>query len=162
YTETGGRIAVEGRRDGTDAVLALRDSGIGIAPDMLKRVFDLFAQAGRGLHRTPGGLGVRLTIAQRVVGLHGGRGEARSRGGGRCAGWVLRLAVLAGVPGARAVSPASAGDTIRQRILVVEDNIDTAETLAMLLEVLGHEVHVAHDGPAALELARAKTPRVLF
>jgi PAS domain S-box-containing protein len=163
YTETGGRIAVEVRRDGTDAVLAVRDSGIGIAPDMLKRVFDLFAQAERGLDRAQGGLGIGLTIVKRVAELHGGRVEARSDGVGRGAEFVVRLPVLPAAPEATAAAPGSgAGDTMRQRILVVEDNVDTAETLAMLLEVLGHEVHVAHDGPAALELARAKTPRVLL
>jgi len=163
YTETGGRIAVEVRRDGTDAVLAVRDSGIGIAPDMLKRVFDLFAQAERGLDRAQGGLGIGLTIVKRVAELHGGRVEARSDGVGRGAEFVVRLPVLPAAPEATAAAPGSgAGDAMRQRILVVEDNVDTAETLAMLLEVLGHEVHVAHDGPAALELARAKIPRVLL
>jgi PAS domain S-box-containing protein len=162
YTEPGGRIEVEMRRERTDAVLAVRDSGIGIAPDMLRRVFDLFAQAERGLDRAQGGLGIGLTIVKRVVELHGGRVEARSDGVGRGAEFVVRLPALPATPETAAAPASSPRESARARILVVEDNVEAAETLVMLLEVLGHEVHVAHDGPAALELARAKTPRVLL
>ena len=163
YTEPGGRIGLEMRRDGTDAVLAVRDSGIGIAPDMLPYVFDLFAQAERGLDRAQGGLGIGLTIVKRVIELHGGRVDARSDGVGRGAEFVVRLPALPAAPAETAAAPLSRPrETVRARILVVEDNVDAAETLGALLELLGHEVHVAHDGPAALELARAKTPRVLL
>ena len=162
YTEAGGRIELEIRRDRTDAVLTVRDSGIGIAPDMLRRVFDLFAQAERGLDRAQGGLGIGLTIVKRVVELHGGRVEARSDGVGRGAEFVVRLPALPATPETAAAPASSPRESARARILVVEDNAEAAESLATLLEVLGHEVHVAHDGPAALELARAKTPRVLL
>jgi len=163
YTEPGGRIALEMRRDGTDAVLAVRDTGIGIAPDMLPHVFDLFAQAERGLDRAQGGLGIGLTIVKRVTELHGGRVEARSDGVGRGAEFVVRFPALPAAPEEAAAPPASVPrETVRSRILVVEDNVDTAETLVTLLELLGHEVHVAHDGRAALELAHAKAPRVLL
>jgi CheY-like chemotaxis protein len=162
YTEPGGRIDLEIRRDRTDAVLTVRDSGIGIAPDMLRRVFDLFAQAERGLDRAQGGLGIGLTIVKRVVELHGGRVEARSDGVGRGAEFVVRLPALPATPETVAAPASSPRESARARILVVEDNAEAAESLATLLEVLGHEVHVAHDGPAALELARAKTPRVLL
>jgi two-component system CheB/CheR fusion protein len=163
YTEPGGRIALEMRRDGNDAVLAVRDTGIGIAPDMLPHVFDLFAQAERGLDRAQGGLGIGLTIVKRVTELHGGRVEARSDGVGRGAEFAVRLPALAAAPEEAAAAPVTRPrETIRSRILVVEDNVDAAETLAALLELLGHEVHVAHDGYAALELAHAKEPRVLL
>jgi PAS domain S-box-containing protein len=164
YTEPGGSIRIELRRDGTDAVLAVRDSGIGIAPDMLPRVFDLFAQAERGLDRAQGGLGIGLTIVKRVVELHGGRVEARSDGVGRGAEFVVRLPALPAAPEETAAAPVESSPRkgARARVLVVEDNPATAETLVMLLELLGHEVHVAHDGRAALELARATTPRVLL
>src|SRR5262249_11040283 len=141
YTEPGGSIRIELRRDGTDAVLTVRDSGIGIAPDMLPRVFELFAQAERGPDRAPGGLGMGLTIVKRVVELHGGRVEARSDGVGRGAEFLVRLPALPAAPeettAAPVVSPPS--KKIRARILVVEDNLATAETLVMLLELLGHE-----------------------
>jgi PAS domain S-box-containing protein len=163
YTEPGGRIGLEVRREGSDAVLAVRDDGVGIAPDMLPRVFDLFAQAERGLDRAQGGLGIGLTIVKRVVELHGGRVEARSDGVGRGAEFVVRLPALPATLEEPSAAPASRPrETVRARILVVEDNVQAAESLVTLLELLGHEVHVAHDGRAALELARAKSPRVLL
>ena len=163
YTEPGGRIGLEMRRDGTDAVLAVRDSGIGIAPDMLQRVFDLFTQAERGLDRGQGGLGIGLTIVKRVVELHGGRVEARSGGVGRGAEFVVRLPVRSVSPEESASAPVSRPrETVRARILVVEDNVQAAESLVTLLKVLGHEVHLAHDGHAGLELARSQTPRLLL
>src|SRR5262249_23706471 len=124
YTEPGGRIGLELRRDGKHAVLAVRDSGIGIAPDMLPRVFDLFAQAERGLDRGQGGLGIGLTIVKRVVELHGGRVEARSEGVGRGAEFVVRLPALPAAPEETAAAPVSRPpETARARILVVEDNV---------------------------------------
>src|SRR5262249_54661348 len=124
YTEPGGRIGLELRRDGKHAVLAVRDSGIGIAPDMLPRVFDLFAQAERGLDRAQGGLGIGLTIVKRVVELHGGRVEARSEGVGRGAEFVVRLPALPAAPEETAAAPVSRPpETARARILVVEDNV---------------------------------------
>src|SRR5262249_40367242 len=145
------------------AVIAVRDSGIGIAPEMLPRVFDLFAQAEQGLDRAQGGLGIGLTIVKRVVELHGGSVEARSDGFGRGAEFIVRLPALPAAPAETVAAPLSRPrETVRSRILVVEDNVEAAESLAKLLELFGHEVHVAHDGPAALELARTKTPRVLL
>jgi PAS domain S-box-containing protein len=163
YTEPGGWMELEMRRDGTDAVIAVRDSGIGIAPDMLPRVFDLFAQAERGLDRAQGGLGIGLTVVKRVVELHGGCVEARSDGVGHGAEFVVRLPALPAEPAETVAAQLSyPREVVRSRILVVEDNLAAAETLGKLLEVLGHEVHIAHNGPAALELARTKTPRVLL
>ena len=162
YTEPGGRIERRVRAPtATDAVLRVRDNGIGIAPDMLPRVFDLFAQADRGLDRAQGGLGIGLTVVKRLVELHGGRVEARSDGLGQ------RRRVRRPAPGAAAARRRDGGragrhrprEPARARVLLVEDNVDAAESLVMLLELLGHEVHVAHDGPAALDAGRAPRRR---
>jgi PAS domain S-box-containing protein len=163
YTEPGGRVALHAERRGEEVVLCVRDSGIGIAPDMLGRVFDLFAQAERGLDRTEGGLGIGLTIVQRLVELHGGRVEARSEGPGRGAEFVVRLPVARG---ARAESaPGTVGmarPTPPARVLLVEDNPDAAESMTLLLEGLGHQIRVVPDGPTALSTAQADVPDLML
>jgi two-component system CheB/CheR fusion protein len=161
YTEPGGRIRLRAERQGQQVVLRVRDNGVGIAPKMLPRVFDLFAQADRTLDRSQGGLGIGLTLVKRLVELHGGRVRAVSRGLGKGSEFVVRLPVLGTPPPpgpAASVKPVRAGS----RILVVDDNADAAGTLALLLQVKGHEVSTAHDGPTALELARAYHPGVVF
>jgi PAS domain S-box-containing protein len=164
FTPPGGEIRLTVDREGAHAVLRVRDSGVGLAPEMLQRVFDLFAQADRGLDRAQGGLGIGLTVVRRLVELHGGRVEARSDGLGRGAEFVVRLpalaqAVEAAAPG-RAVAAAPAEK--RVRVLLVEDNPDAAETLMMLLQLLGHHVRIAPDGFSALELAATNVPDVIL
>jgi PAS domain S-box-containing protein len=160
YTERGGQIDLVLERDGSAAVLRVRDKGIGIAPDMLGRVFELFAQSQRGLDRSQGGLGIGLTLVRSLVGLHGGTVEARSDGIGRGSEFVVRLPALAPAAAPLPVARRSADrvDAGRARILIVEDNVDAAESLAMLLDLLGHQVRVAHDGLAALELVTKRVP----
>jgi PAS domain S-box-containing protein len=164
YTERGGRIEISLRRSGDEAVVRVRDNGTGISAEMLPRVFDLFAQAGRGLDRAPSGLGIGLTVVRRLVELHGGRVEVHSEGVGRGAEFVVRLPALAprperAAPSAPAPAPAPSR---RARVMLVEDNRDAAESMQMLLELLGHEVHVAHDGAAALPLALVHRPDVML
>jgi PAS domain S-box-containing protein len=166
YTEPGGRIAVQVAQSDGEVVLSVRDDGIGISSDMLPRVFDLFAQAERSLARIQGGLGIGLTIVKRLVEMHGGRVEASSDGLGKGAEFVVRLPAVAAQPAADddAGSAAQASDDRAEctRVLIVEDNVDAADSLVALLEVMGHRVRVANDGPRALEIARTRPPDLML
>ena len=163
YSDPGGRITVTAAAEGDEVVLRVRDEGVGIAPETLPRVFDLFYQSGRALDRAQGGLGVGLTVVKRLVELHGGRVEARSEGLGHGAEFVVRLPAV--VPAADGAAADAAGAVRRRegaRVLLVEDNDDVADSLTMLLELLGHRVRVAPDGPSALEAARTNVPDVML
>jgi signal transduction histidine kinase/ActR/RegA family two-component response regulator len=163
FTEASGRIDVIVENQGDEVVVRVCDTGIGIAPEMLLRVWDLFAQAERGLDRAAGGLGIGLTIARRLVELHGGSIEARSDGLGKGAEFVVRMPTL--LTTGNDAPPARPVDTILHgsgRVLLIEDNPDAAESLAMLLELHGHRVRAVHDGVAALVAARASVPDVML
>ena len=165
YTEPGGRIQIVGDCDGEDVVLRVGDNGIGIAPEMLSRVFDMFAQAEQALDRSRGGLGIGLTVVRRVVELHGGTVEASSHGLGYGAEFELRLPVLAALPetgGASADLSPSVAKSAGAKVLLVEDNPDAAESLMMLLELLGHSVRVANDGISALTAVGGGAPDVML
>jgi CheY-like chemotaxis protein len=163
YTEPGGRVDVLAGREGGEAVLRVRDTGMGIAPELLSSVFELFAQATRALDRSEGGLGVGLTIARRLVELHRGSIEARSDGLGKGSEFVVRLPALPASHDERGPTPRSEP---RQegpaRVLMLEDNPDAAESLKMLLELLGHHVRDTREGHAALAAARANLPDVVL
>jgi PAS domain S-box-containing protein len=163
YTHPGGTVAVTGRRDGADAVVEVRDDGMGIAPDVLPRIFELFAQGERSLDRAQGGLGIGLTLARRIVELHGGTLTARSEGLGKGATFTVRLPAAAAVatPATAAVDPADRVEHAA-RVLMVEDNPDAAESLVMILELLGHHVRIVNDGMSALRIARANVPDVML
>jgi PAS domain S-box-containing protein len=167
YTEKGGRIALLAGRTGDEVVLRVRDTGIGIEPEMLPRLFDLFVQADRSLARSQGGLGIGLALVRRLVEMHGGSVQAASEGLLRGSEFVVRLPAPAqvrqgeGAPG-RAGEPAAAPPARCLPILVVDDNRDTAETLALVLRLEGHDVRVAHDGQTALNVARSHRPAVAF
>lgn len=164
YTDRGGTITVTAERDGDAALIRVRDDGMGIAPEMLPRVFDLFMQGARSLARSEGGLGVGLTVVRRIVELHGGTVTATSDGLGTGTEFVIRLPALppdAPAPRANAGAPTAAHPT-GAHVLVVEDNPDAAESLRMLLELLGHRVSVAHDGMAALAAVRGEAPDVML
>jgi two-component system CheB/CheR fusion protein len=163
YSERGRTVQLVAEREGDEAVIRVRDEGIGIAPDLLSVIFEPFAQADRQSSQSAGGLGIGLTIVRRLVELHGGRVAARSEGLGKGAEFVVRLPALA-APGSRAVpeAPARAAEPPRTRVLVVEDNRDAAASMRMLLEYLGHSVRVAHDGATALEAARAEAPELIL
>jgi PAS domain S-box-containing protein len=157
YTPAGGEITVTVRRQGDQAILTVRDTGVGIRPELLPRVFDLFVQGDRSLERSAGGLGIGLTLVRQLVELHGGTVEAASAGPGRGSTFTVRLPILAAPPESRdAARPAVPGPA--RRVLVVEDNDDAREMLRNLLHLFGHEVHEACDGAAGIELARRLRP----
>jgi two-component system, sensor histidine kinase len=162
YTEAGGQIDVMVEPQGEEVGVRIRDTGIGIASEMLPRLWDLFTQADRTLDRPQGGLGIGLTVARRLVELHGARIEAQSQGLGQGAEFVVTLPALPTMEERRPTTVAESLPQRTARILVVEDNADTAESLTMLLEVLGHHVRAAHDGVAALDAARANVPDVML
>jgi signal transduction histidine kinase/ActR/RegA family two-component response regulator len=169
YSEPGGRIALRVRRDGKDAVISVRDNGIGIAPELLPHVFDLFTQADLTPEHAQGGMGIGLALVRRLVELHGGSIMVQSAGVGHGSEFVVRLPALTATPltpvpapsGGKAVELATT-PVARRRILIVDDNVDAAVTFRMLLTEEGHDVHLAHDGPSALEKARSLKPEVVL
>jgi two-component system, chemotaxis family, CheB/CheR fusion protein len=134
------------------ACVHVRDEGCGIDPQILPHVFDLFMQADRSLDRAQGGLGVGLTIVKQLGHLHDGTAEALSAGLGCGSEFIVRLPRHAVPPSALPPSPASPHIALSRRVLIVEDNVDSAESLAMLLSGVGHEVRITHQGVAALEV----------
>jgi signal transduction histidine kinase/ActR/RegA family two-component response regulator len=162
YGDAAGRIDVRSERRGEEVAVHVRDTGIGIAAEMIPRIWDLFAQVDRSLDRAQGGLGIGLTVARRIVELHGGRIEVRSEGLGKGAEFTVTLGVLP--PTTEATVQSSQAPLPRQstRVLIVEDHPDSAETLTMLLQLLGHRVSSVHDGLAALDAVRAEIPDVMI
>jgi signal transduction histidine kinase len=164
FTEPGGAITVEATLERGQAVVRVRDTGIGIAPEFLPRIWDLFAQAERSLDRAQGGLGIGLTVARRLVELHGGHMVARSRGLGQGAEFAVSLPAIAGTAEEPAVASEPQFERTRDaaRVLIVEDNPDAAEGLAMILELLGHRIRIVPDGIGALGAAKANPPDVML
>ncbi len=168
YTNPNGHIAVTAEREGAEAVLRVKDDGIGIAPDMLPRVFELFEQDSQSLDRSQGGLGLGLAIVRSLAILHGGSVTAQSEGEGRGSELLLRLPLASPVdePVADSVAPPPPEVHEQARgggnILVVDDNEDAAELLAEALATLGYDVRVAGDGAAALRLAGEVRPRLML
>ncbi len=164
YTPARGHISLTLARQGTEAVLTVRDDGIGIAPDLLPDIFGLFIQADHRENRAQGGLGIGLTLVKSLVELHKGSVTAVSAGLGQGSEFVVRLPIAA--VSAVQPDPASggsiAGGVPLRRVLVVDDNRDAAASLSRLLTLDGHDVRVAHDGPGALEMARDYRPDLIF
>lgn len=167
YTEPGGEIALRARREDSDVAISVRDTGIGLSADMLPHVFDLFFQGQRSLDRSGGGLGLGLALVKNLVQMHGGRVEAFSDGLGQGSQFTVRLPL----PEAETIatvdhtSPANAADrrsaaATAVRILLVDDNVDGAEAMAIVLETLGYQVMVVHDPVRALEKCVAFRPQV--
>jgi PAS domain S-box-containing protein len=168
YTDEGGQIGLtvelRGEGEGAEAVVRVRDTGRGIDPAALSSVFDLFYQVDRNLDRSEGGLGIGLSLVKRLVEMHGGRVEAHSAGPGRGCEFVIRLPCLsptaAALPPEPLAAPAPAGRGLR--VLVVDDNLDAAEAMAMLVAFDGHETRSAHDGEEAVAVALAERPDVVL
>ncbi|VTR95894.1 multi-sensor hybrid histidine kinase : Multi-sensor hybrid histidine kinase OS=Planctomyces brasiliensis (strain ATCC 49424 / DSM 5305 / JCM 21570 / NBRC 103401 / IFAM 1448) GN=Plabr_1025 PE=4 SV=1: Response_reg: PAS_3: GAF: HisKA: HATPase_c: Response_reg [Gemmata massiliana] len=165
YTPQGGRIALDAALRSGSLVVTVRDSGLGIPADYLPRIFDMFSQADRVVERVTGGLGIGLALVKGLVEMHGGTVEAQSDGPGTGSTFTVRLPVLSGaneredeVPG----SPPVTANGTKRRVLVVDDNHDAAESLAQLLELLGNEVHVGHDGLEAVEVAERVRPDLIL
>jgi PAS domain S-box-containing protein len=156
YTPAGGRIAIRTRRERGDAVLEVEDTGVGIDPALLPRIFDLFVQGDRGLDRATGGLGIGLTLVRQLVELHGGSIRAESEGAGRGSRFTVRLPGVS-PPEVRLGErrPRAAAGAART-VLVVDDNDDAREMLREILRAAGHTVYEAADGPSALEVAQAR------
>jgi PAS domain S-box-containing protein len=160
YTKEEGQIWIKIVREENDAVIAVKDTGIGIAPEMLPRVFELFAQAEQGLDRSRGGLGIGLTLVRRIVDLHGGSVHVASPGVGMGSEFTVRLPAVEPPAEAALARPAHSPATSSLRILVVDDNRDAAQSLSMLLKASGHETAIAYSGQRALELAANFHPQV--
>jgi signal transduction histidine kinase/DNA-binding response OmpR family regulator len=165
YTEVGGKIELDASRVGDEAVVRVRDNGIGISPEMLSRIFDLFTQVDRSLDRAQGGLGIGLTLVRRLVEKHKGTVHAFSDGANQGSEFVVRLPVLphapaAALPGIR--PPRQADERTPRRILIVDDHPDVARSLARLLRLSGHEVKTALNGPDALAELADYRPQVVL
>jgi PAS domain S-box-containing protein len=171
YTPAGGRVQLSVRREDGQAVIAVSDSGIGIPPDAIGSVFEMFTQVRGSLDRAQGGLGIGLSLVRRLVELHGGRVSAYSAGRGQGSTFTVRLPLRPGTPHALAPAGEAKEEQHPQRarsrpgslrVLVVDDNLDAAESLVALLEVLGHETRAAHDGVEGLEAAREFLPDLVL
>jgi CheY-like chemotaxis protein len=159
YTEPGGQIGLSAEEGWAGAILRVRDTGDGIPPEMTARIFEMYAQVDRTLSRSQGGLGIGLTLVRQIAELHGGSVEASSGGVGEGSEFTVRIPLAEGPVGQNreASSTPHTPKARKLRVLVVDDNADTAENLSRLLEVSGHEVFQAHDGPSALRAAFAET-----
>jgi signal transduction histidine kinase len=160
YTDVEGEIRIELRSDGIQAVITISDNGVGIPAELLPRIFDLFVQSNRSLDRSQGGLGIGLSLVRRLIEMHGGRVNAASDGPGQGARFEVILPVIAGPREPRAER--SQQIAARRRILIVDDNADAANSLAMMLNLSGHLSEPVYGGAEALERAAALDPEVVL
>jgi PAS domain S-box-containing protein len=160
YTPERGTIWCSVKRDNGSALVCVRDNGIGIPRDLLPKIFELFVQGDRSLDRSEGGLGVGLTLVERLVRLHGGSVHAESGGAGMGSEFIVRLPVASGAPAETPAMPEKPGAVAEsgRRVIVVEDNRDAADTLAAAVRCWGHHVQIAYDGVSALRVAREFKP----
>jgi PAS domain S-box-containing protein len=165
YMERGGHITLSLERQGNDAIITIKDQGIGIPADMLPKIFDMFTQVDRSLERSQGGLGIGLTLVRALVEMHGGRVEAQSNGLGAGSEFTVHLPVLSSLPPEQDDVDSWVdrnGCQCQLRIVIVDDNQDSAQSLAMMLRIMGHETWVAHDGVAGVQTAERRRPDVLL
>jgi PAS domain S-box-containing protein len=163
YTPPNGHVSVTTEREGDQVAVVVTDTGVGIPPDMLSRVFELFTQVDGQFERAQGGLGIGLSLVKRLVEMHGGTVTAHSDGRGTGSRFVVRLPVLPGVAVERKTPDSTMNDTtVSRHVLVVDDEPDSAVTLAMLLQLRGHRADVAQDGAEALDRAETLRPDVIL
>jgi CheY-like chemotaxis protein/anti-sigma regulatory factor (Ser/Thr protein kinase) len=165
YTQDGGRIDLEVEAIGGQAVVRVRDTGIGIEPAMLPKVFDLFTQVKGSLGLAGGGLGIGLALVRNTIEVHGGWVQAASAGLGHGSEFVVRLPLLRQMPALAPTPPErpwGVVDETSRRILLIDDNVDLADSMAILLRFAGHEVTIAYDGRTGLDLARVQLPEVVI
>ncbi len=165
YTEERGQIGLSAERQGSFVAVSVKDNGIGITGEMLPRVFEIFSQSKGALLRSQGGLGVGLSLAQGLVELHGGSIEVHSEGPGQGSEFIVRLPVVAESPVRETIQPREDDEQrtrAKRRILIVDDNRDSADSLAQLLKIMGHEVGTAYDGEQAVEVAQVLRPEVML
>jgi len=163
YTDEGGRISLEVKRDRGDAVITVKDSGIGIAAAAIPRVFDMFVQIHENDRRAQAGLGIGLTLVRSLVEMHRGKVEARSAGVGKGSEFIIRLPIASHKPPAREMNTGGL-PALRElaRVLVVDDNRDAADSLGALLRMMGADVRIAHDGHTAVDLFDVFRPAAVF
>jgi signal transduction histidine kinase len=162
YTHRPSRIELEVRREGPEARITVRDQGEGIGQELLPRIFDLFVQGDHALARSQGGLGIGLTLVKRLVEMHEGTVQARSEGKGKGSELSIRLPTFveaAVMPGAQRGAALTRGPS--RRVLIVDDNVDAADSIGKLLKLFGHEVRCVYDGPSALAEAKDYQPEVV-
>jgi len=166
YTEPGGRIEVTLCRSDSDAVLTVKDSGIGIPAESLDSVFEMFSQVQAHKEHAGGGLGIGLALVRTLVEMHGGRVEAQSKGSGKGSVFTVRLPLLQGSavrePAQEGAQRAQVSQQAARRILIADDNTDAAESLAAILRSQGHDTYLASDGRQAVELAQIYRPQIIF
>jgi signal transduction histidine kinase len=162
YTARGGAIALEAQADGGQLQLRVRDNGIGIQPALLHEIFEMFIQADYSLERTTAGLGVGLSLARKLVELHGGSIRAESAGEGQGSTFTVTLPLLADGGAAAPATEAAPADARLHRILLADDNVDFVNGIGALLRSLGHQVHISHDGKQALAAAESFAPDFAF
>jgi signal transduction histidine kinase/ActR/RegA family two-component response regulator len=160
FTERGGKIDVSLERDGDQAIIRVKDNGVGIARDQLPRLFEMFTQLDATLERSQGGLGIGLNLAKNLVEMHDGTIEVESAGPGHGAEFIVRLPILTDSATQQTQTETRKAETgsPRRRILIVDDNKDSANSLAMLLKLKGHDVHTAHDGQEAVDKSESLRP----
>ncbi|MEX0677439.1 MAG: ATP-binding protein [Pirellulales bacterium] len=164
YTDRRGQIWLSARREGNEVVVSVRDSGIGISAPMLPKVFEMFMQADRSTNRSQGGLGIGLTLVKQLTEMHAGTVSVQSEGPGQGTEFIVRLPVAAVQPDRTKQPSVSQKPTSlpQRRVLVVDDNEDSAASMGMLLNFLGTDVQVAHDGPTALAIIESYRPDVVL